>query len=299
MQAHFVRADAIYHEIINAPDIETKRQIYRDKLVQPWKPMMDMVSGMWGAQDSDDFAGARLWGWVLPEQLTSVPDVLQKLEAVDAWQTATAALNTGVEAFAPFAERIPLDSVEGWLVIADPQRTDTSGYGYTGAIDFMQPRFICQYDTPNERNLRALPGCVVHEFNHVVRGRVFPWNIQQVTVAEYIVHEGLAESFATELFGADVLGFYVTELDAAGYATAKSLIKDGLDKTGFDVIRAYIFGDYWSDKLNLPKIGMPDYGGYAIGYHVVQAYLKRTGCTVAAATFVPAATIVQESGFFE
>jgi uncharacterized protein YjaZ len=43
---------------------------------------------------------------------------------------------------------------------------------------------------------------------------------------------------------------------------------------------------------------MPTYGGYAIGYRVVQAYLKRTGSSVKEATFVPAAEIVAESGYF-
>jgi uncharacterized protein YjaZ len=43
---------------------------------------------------------------------------------------------------------------------------------------------------------------------------------------------------------------------------------------------------------------MPTYGGYAIGYHVVQAFLARTGTTVAVATFLPADEIVRESGFF-
>jgi CheY-like chemotaxis protein len=46
-------------------------------------------------------------------------------------------------------------------------------------------------------------------------------------------------------------------------------------------------------------VGMPDYGGYAIGYRVVQAYLERTGNTIEAATFVSVAEIVAESGYFD
>ncbi|MCB0032906.1 MAG: hypothetical protein KDE51_02710, partial [Anaerolineales bacterium] len=46
-------------------------------------------------------------------------------------------------------------------------------------------------------------------------------------------------------------------------------------------------------------LGMPDYGGYAVGYRVVQAYLRRTGKTIQEATFVPAAEIVAESGYFD
>jgi uncharacterized protein YjaZ len=41
------------------------------------------------------------------------------------------------------------------------------------------------------------------------------------------------------------------------------------------------------------------YAGYAIGYRVVQAYLERTGKSVVETTFVPAQTIIADSGFFE
>jgi uncharacterized protein YjaZ len=44
---------------------------------------------------------------------------------------------------------------------------------------------------------------------------------------------------------------------------------------------------------------MPDYGGYAIGYRVVQAYLQRSGKSVEYATFLPADQIVAASGYFE
>lgn len=44
---------------------------------------------------------------------------------------------------------------------------------------------------------------------------------------------------------------------------------------------------------------MPTYGGYATGYHVVQASLKRGGLSIEEATFLPAKEIVSGSGFFE
>ncbi len=110
---------------------------------------------------------------------------------------------------------LPFDSVEGWLVVADPQRADPTGRGYTGAVDFMEPRLVAQYDTVTPQNLRALPGAVVHEFNHLVRLRVFPWDMRTTSVADYIIHEGVAESFAGALFGEAALGFYVTDFDDA------------------------------------------------------------------------------------
>jgi uncharacterized protein YjaZ len=135
--------------------------------------------------------------------------------------------------------------------------------------------------------------------HHLIRLAVFPWDMANTSVTDYIIHEGMAESFAAELFGPEVVGYYVTDFDAAQLDSAKSLIADGLTKTGFNVIRSYIFGDQNADQWGFQKIGMPAYGGYAIGYRVVQAYLRRTGQSVAEATFVPAAEIVEQSRYFD
>jgi uncharacterized protein YjaZ len=44
---------------------------------------------------------------------------------------------------------------------------------------------------------------------------------------------------------------------------------------------------------------MPAYSGYAVGYHVVQSFLQRSGKTIEEATFLPADEIVSGSGYFE
>jgi uncharacterized protein YjaZ len=45
-------------------------------------------------------------------------------------------------------------------------------------------------------------------------------------------------------------------------------------------------------------LGVPPLAGYALGYRVVQQYIRRTGKTVPEATFVPAREIIGESNFF-
>lgn len=296
MNINWIETNKIYHDIIAAPDAAAREQIYIDKLVTPWQQMMAMVTR--GQNSDDPLAGARMWTWLLPDQLTQVPDNLAKLEAADAWQIGRDAMQQAVARFTPYAERIPIDTIEGWLFLSDPQTADPIGRGYTGATDFMQPRFVVQYSEPNDYNLPRLGGCIVHEMHHLIRTKACPWNFMEATVADYIVHEGLAESFAADIFGEEVVGYYVTEFDESQIDTARTLIADNLEATGFDTLRAFIFGDYWAAKLGLPAVGMPDYGGYAIGYRVVQAYLQRTGRTIEEATFVPAAEIVADSGYF-
>ncbi len=101
-----------------------------------------------------------------------------------------------------------------------------------------------------------------------------------------------------ELYGESVVGYYVTDFNEAELATAKGIISKALDVTGFNEVRGYIFGDAIAESMNLPKAGVPNFAGYAIGYSIVQAYLKRTGRTVPEATFVPAKEIIEASQFF-
>ncbi len=299
METVWAPTDDFYRQIIAAPDLAAKERLYREHFIQPWQPMMARIGPMFDADPSDDLAVARGWGWVLPEGLHSAPDALLALEAANAWQVGEQALALGAARFAPFAARLPFDKVSGWLVVADPARSNPIGRGYTGATDWTEPRFVVQYDTPNAYNLPRLPGAVVHELHHLVRMGVFPWDMRRTTVADYIILEGLAESFAAALFGEEVVGYYVTDFEEAELESARRVVQQGLARTGFNVIRGYIFGDPLAEQWGFEKIGMPAYGGYAIGYRVVQAFLRRTGTSIEEATFLPSDTIVEESGFFD
>ena len=222
------------------------------------------------------------------------------MEAANAWEVGEAAAAKAAACFAPYADRFNFDTFEGWLVLADPDNfTGDIQPGYTGATDWFAPRYIGQFWEPDERNLPHLAGLMAHEMHHLVRFRVFPFNPMSTTVADYIVLEGMAESFAAALFGEEVVGYYVTQFDETMLDTAKSLIAPGLQKTGFNLVRSYIFGDALAEQSGFePLGGMPAYGGYAVGYHVVQAFLQRTGMSVEEATFIPADEIVAKSGFF-
>lgn len=295
MKTNWIPTDKYYDEVRTAGDENGRLRCYQERFVKPWQQMMRMV----GTESDDELAGAKAWGWLLPEQLgNSVHPTLQTLQDANAWQIGGAALDRGAAQFAGHEQQIGMDSVEGWLIAGDIERTDPINHGYTGAIDFISPRFVVQYNLPTESTLRHLPGAVVHELNHLVRLRLFPWNMMTTSVGDYIIHEGMAESFAVELFGEDVLSYYVTQCSGATLAKAKSLMHAGLETTGFNVIRGYIFGDELAEKWGFQKIGMPNFGGYAVGYAVVQAYLQRTGKTATEATFVPAEEIIAESNYF-
>lgn len=297
MKTKWVDTLAIYQSIIAAPDQATREAIYTEQLYAPWQQMMQMVS--MGPSSDDPFAGAKAWHWLTPDQLASTPPQMTKLQAANAWERGAAAMQKAVTSFGDAIARIPIEQIEGWLILAEPVPDSPNQYGYTGGTDFMQPRFVVQYDDPNAYNLPKLEGAIVHEMHHLIRYKVTSWNMMTATLADYIVHEGLAESFAVALYGEDIVGFYVTEFDDDQISTAKRLVGANLDATGFDTLRAFIFGDAWSEKQGRSLVGMPSFGGYAIGYRVVQAFLKKTGYTIQEATFMSASEIVASSGYFE
>jgi uncharacterized protein YjaZ len=221
------------------------------------------------------------------------------METADAWRMGQEALAQAAAQFTPYANRLPFDEITGWLVLADPTRSNPLERGYTGATDWFAPRFIGQFWEPNEYNLPRLRGLVAHEMHHLIRLRLFPWDMQKTSVADYIVLEGTAEYFAASLFGEQSVGYFITEFDPTALETAREMIGRGLTATGFNVIRSYIFGDALAERSGYePLGGMPTYGGYAIGYRVVKAFLEQTGLSIEEATFFPAEQIVAESRFF-
>jgi len=295
MKTNWIPTNEYYHRILDTAVAEEQEKLYVELFVQPWQQMMDMVGR---SQGDDPLAGAKGWGWLLPDQLEKITAVLTKLETADAWRIGADALATAAARFAPFADRIPFDTIDGWLMLADETPMNAFERGYTGATDWFQPRLIGQFWDPNETNLPRLPGLVAHEMHHLIRFRAFPFHMN-ITVGEYIVLEGLAESFATAVFGQDVLGYYVTDVTENDLATAQNLIGQHLHTQGFNVIRGYIFGDALADRGGFEKVGMPTYGGYAVGYHLVQAFLQRSGCTIEETTFISADEIIAGSGLFD
>ncbi|MCE7981520.1 MAG: hypothetical protein DYG89_10030 [Caldilinea sp. CFX5] len=296
MKANWIPTNQYYQQILMSSDSATRHQLYLNLIVEPWQPMMTMVTG---DSNGDALAGARAWKWLLPDQLVQIGALLAQMEAAHAWQVGADALEKAVAAFAPWHDQIGFPEITGWLLLADPAQANPVEPGYTGAIDWLNPRFVCQFWQPNEANLSRIGAVIAHEMHHLIRLRAFPWHMHNTTVADYIVMEGTAESFATALFGADKVGDYAIGLTADEFAQARRLIGQGLQVTGFNVLRSYIFGDTLAEQSGFaPLGGMPRYGGYAIGYHIVQEFLRRSGLSITETTFLPADEIVAGSGVF-
>lgn len=294
MNFNIIDTLSTYRRLISAPDAATREAIFRSELVAPFAGVVNVFGG------GDGLVAFAQWG-MAPEQFAGQQGahsatILDALAEHGAWQRAAQALERGRVAFERYAEHIPLDAITFALMLADlghvPLQRGYSGFGGV-------PGWIMTiYGEPDAYNLERVEGATVHELHHNVRFRLFPFNPLSTTVGEYMVAEGLAESFAAELYGEDKIGYYVTDFDEGRLEETRARIGGALDQSGFNEVRGYIFGDAVVTHMGLPQAGVPAFAGYALGYKLVQAYLKRTGATVAAATFVPASEIIAASRFF-
>lgn len=285
---------AAYGRLLAAPDAVAREAIYREELVAPFAGLSQILGG------GDGLTMFRQWGLstdLFEEGRHEATEAkLVSLAAADAWNRAAAALAHGRAAFGPWLERIPVRDIVFGLFLGDMYGIPLQR-GYTGFGGI--PGYIMTvYGEPDEYNLQRVEGATVHELHHNVRFSLFPFNPMAVTVGEYIVSEGLAESFAAELYGEEAVGHYVTDFDGAQLDHARQLLGGALDVTGFNEVRGYIFGDALARHMGFPPAGVPDYAGYAVGYRAVQHYLRRTGQAVAEATFVAAQEILVGSAFF-
>ena len=288
MDFHVIDTESTYRRLLDAPDATVREAIYRQELIEPFIGLVQYFGG-------DGLAVFAQWG-VNPEQFAKnnrqhMKATIDALAVADAWHRAVQALEKGSLAFAPFADRIPLEKITFGLLIADLSGSPQAG-GYTG-FGGIPGWIMTVYGAPNEQNLQRVESATVHELHHNVMGSSNPkaLDMMHATVGDYMVAEGLAESFSAELYGTDKIGPWVTEFDDSRLEQTRTIFHKGLSVTGFDEMRGYIFGD--------PAAGLPAFAGYAIGYRVVQAYLMRTGNSVVETTFVPAQTIINDSGFFD
>lgn len=274
--------------MLAAPDAAAREAIFDRALIEPFDGLVQFFGGdgpavfaQWGMR-AEQFAGDGR------EEMAALIDALATAHA---WERAVQALEKGRAAFAAYADRIPLEEVIFCLCVADLSGTPQA-HGYTG-FGGVPGWIMTVYGRADEYSLQRIEAATVHELHHNVLGAYKgpAASMVQGTLGDYMIGEGLAESFAAALYGADKIGPWVSEFDASRLEQTRTIFREALGVSGFDEMRRYIFGD--------PGAGVPTYAGYAMGYRVVQAYLARTGKSVVEATFVPAETIIAESKFFD
>jgi len=275
----------LYREMLALPEVH-RGQFFSETLLKPYDPFFE-----------------RMHMSKIPEALGCMPlagndeemcEMLSVLNRADAWGIAREAMDKAVEGFEKAGIPLPEKVVVG-IFLGNPAFLAQSE-GYTGSGSM--PGYMHIIIAPNEINLPKLKAIIAHEFHHNVLFYNAQWNFMNVSVAKYLAVEGLAESFAASLYGEEYIGPWVTGVHGEALERSRQIIGRALDVKGFMEVRKYIFGDHPMVPEG-EKLGIPYCGGYAAGYHAVQAFLRKTGISVEKATLMDGDEIMKQSGYFD
>jgi uncharacterized protein YjaZ len=154
----------------------------------------------------------------------------------------------------------------------DPVFIDrTLGYYGMGAV----PGTIWLVAWPTEYNLTRMGACGVHELVHNLRT---PNIDTSFNLAEWVIHEGLAEVFTVEVCGPDSTGAWYADVTGEALESAYETITNAFDTgNGFSDWTPYVLGDLVAERIGARPVGVPHMGGYAVGRRIVERYLEATG----------------------
>lgn len=302
MKVSAIRSDLVYSKIMNAP-MDKKNDIYRYELMMPFErkwacykiPMKAKTPGGY-----DIIMASRLLGHIEPTRVDETQKQNIRLISDDAlWEKCETAIRTSLSCFTGYGIDLPVKEYLFTLLLANAESPYTimnEGYCGDGGI----PGYIFSWLIPNEYTLAHLPAALAHETNHNIRFQFIEWK-NDITLGEMMISEGLAENFATFLYGEDQAGPWVTKTDMTTLnESVKPIIRDGLNVQGLENLNAYLYGDELAklQNQNFPQMGLPYCAGYACGYHFVKHYLKKTGKSIVEATLLPAKEILDAAEDF-
>ena len=288
-EIHTLRA---LRDVFATPE-ERREEVFTRELMEPIRPVWERAMQHLGHAPSGGapaLIAARALRLYTPDLgADRALAALDALERAGAWEASVGALRRAIEALQPRRHGIPLERVHFAFTLAHPEGLGEEGYTGSGNV----PGWVVLSAWPTAQNLPKLPAVVAHELNHTVRFHREPFPL---TLGQYAVAEGVAEAFAAELCGEAALGPWATAVRGAALDALKPRFRTALHERDFAVVRGYIFGDAHAAAFGYAAQGVPAYAGYAIGYHIVRAYLSRTGTTAAEAPYAPWQEIVEASG---
>lgn len=297
-----IRSDSVYQKMMEAP-AEKRNDIYRYELMQPFKGKWDVYHIPLKASVENGYdiiMASKMLGLLPPVQVDETQkEAITMLSDDKLWQRCKDSIEKSLACFTERGIELPVEEYNFSVMLANPESPYTilcDGYSGDGGI----PGYIMGWITPNEYTIGRLPVALAHETNHNVRFQFEKWH-DDITLGEMIVCEGLAENFATYLYGEEKVGPWVSKTDIETLNDyVKPIIKDGLQVQGLENLNAYLYGDELAKMQNYFPVGLPYCAGYACGYHLIKYYLKKSGKDIIEATLISAAEILEESqGFWD
>ncbi|MDO5558350.1 MAG: DUF2268 domain-containing protein [Oscillospiraceae bacterium] len=291
-----IRSYKVYTKMIDAPE-EKRNDIYRYELMQPFEgkwacyhiPLKSPTKNCY-----DVIMASSMLGYMEPVKVDeSQRENVIRLSEDDFWKQCQSSIERSLKCFTDSGVDLPTSDYLFTVLLANPESPYiklSDGYCGDGGI----PGYIFASLTPSDYTMARLPVALAHETNHNVRFQFEKWH-DDITLAEMMVSEGLAENFATYLYGEENAGPWVSKTDLHTLNEyIKPIIQDGLDVQGLDNLTAYLYGDEIAKAQNYYPVGLPYCAGYACGYQMIKHYLNKTGKTIIEATLTPSREILQE-----
>lgn len=300
MKISAIRSDKVYSKIMNAP-LDKKNDIYRYELMKPFEKKWACYSVPMKAltpNGYDVIMASEMLGHIAPTAVDQKQQNNIKLISDNTlWEKCELSIQQSLNCFVEHGVNLPIKEYAFTILLANaknPYIILNDGYCGDGGI----PGYIFSWLLPNEYTLSHLHVALAHETNHNVRFQFIKWK-NDITLGEMIVNEGLAENFATFLYGEDKAGPWVTKTDIETLNEhIKPIIRDGLNVQGLENLNAYLYGDEMAALQNYPQVGLPYCSGYACGYHLIKHYLQKTGKNIVEATLLPAKEILNATEDF-
>ena len=293
MQINLIRSDKVYQELLNLP-LEKREGRFRADILMPFATKYQTQHIPLKAKNPGGFDAMTLLGFMnqMPGNLSE-----KDREAIDAissdqlWQDCQATIEKSLGLFEAAGHSLEIKDYLFTILLGNPNsRMLQINQGYSG--DGGIPGYIMLSLLPNAYTLPRVQAALAHECNHNVRFQFIKWS-QQTTLADWVVSEGLAESFAAELFGQELIGPWVTSTSPEQLEQIKPIISSNLQLMGMMEMAPYLYGDEIAELQGQTPVGLPYAAGYAYGYHLIQAYLKKTGKTIIEATVTPTQDILE------
>ena len=300
MNVTAIRSDSVYKKIMEAP-MDKKNDIYRYELMMPFEKKWACYSVPMKAKTPNGYdviMASGMLGHISPTKVDETQE--QNIELISdnkLWKVCEESIRKSLNCFVAQGVTLPVNDYLFTILLANaesPYIMLNEGYCGDGGI----PGYIFSWLVPNKYTLEHLPVALAHETNHNIRFQFIKWK-NDITLGEMMVSEGLAENFATYLYGEEKAGPWVTKTDIQTLNEyIKPIIYEGLNVQGLENLNAYLYGDEMAKLQNYPQIGLPYCAGYACGYHLVKHYLNKTGKNIVEATLLSANEILEATEDF-
>src|SRR5690625_3353087 len=273
-----------YQELLAITDLEERKNYFRYTMMKPFKEMWNLINVPLKAKQNNGYdvvMAAQMLGFADVSDDKSIREGLSTLKANNAYTVAENTIKNCIVKANDAGLKINADEVKFGLYVSDSEKLKLQK-GYTGFGGI--PGFITVNIYPNDYNLPKIPAVIAHEFHHNIRFSYFDWDHGSVTVGDYLVIEGLAESFAKELYVTEQLGPWVTSMNEKELKYSTEVMRDALDVIGCAQVGADIFVDESVLQQVYLHVGLPFSDGHTVRDQVDLSYINNHIKTIYEAT---------------